>query len=190
VAISSSIRRFIVAATSDGGLPVKPPRAAGISAMFCSGTAPENSPASRAVSSAEVTPWPETSIAKQADAVAADREEAHQIAADMARGAQQQRDPRRPETAVALAHQRLLQLARLHEVAVERVMHRLQPGQRVADEPVLFLQLALHPQDALAGGDAGAQLVGVDRLGQEVVGALPRPWATASFSVFEVSRMK
>ena len=50
---------------------------------------------------------------KQADAPVVDREDADQIAANMAAGLQEQGDLRPAEVVVAHRHQRLLQLARL-----------------------------------------------------------------------------
>ena len=98
-------------------------------------------------------------------------EETHQIAADMARGLQQKRDLHRPELAEPFAHQALLQLARLDQVAVDGIVDQPQFGQRLGQQAVVVGQLPLHADDAVPGRDPGAQFIAGDGLGQEIVGA-------------------
>ena len=60
------------------------------------------------------------------DSLRRDYETAHQITPDMARGAQQQRGRSRTEIPKPVADKGLLQLARLNQIAVERIIKFLQ----------------------------------------------------------------
>ena len=103
------------------------------------------------------------------------RKEPDQIAPDMPRRPQHQRQLPGAELLVPLPQQGLLQLLGLDQVAVERVVDPLQLVQRFGDQIVLLLELGLHVKNAFARLHAGAQFVGVHRLGQEIVGPAVEP---------------
>ena len=109
------------------------------------------------------------------DAADVDRKEADQIAADMARGPQRQRHLRIAETAVTFLDQRLLQLAGLDQIAVDRIVERLQLAQRRGELAVLLLHRMFHGQDAFARGQPRPQFVAVHRFRQKIIGAALQP---------------
>ena len=103
------------------------------------------------------------------------RVKANQIAADPPRRAQQLRNPRRPDPNLAFADQRLLQLLRLDQVAVDGIIKLLQFMQRVRDQPVLARQFPVHAVHAVARRQTGAQFAGIHRFRQEIIRPADQP---------------
>ena len=89
----------------------------------------------------------------------------------MARRAQQQADLDLAEPPGAFAHQPLLQLARLAQVAGHHLLRLAQVGKRGLKGLVRGLQPVLHVDHALAGRKAGQQLGPRHGLGQDIVRA-------------------
>jgi hypothetical protein len=102
--------------------------------------------------------------------VIVDAEAADEVAANPPRVPQQQRGARPAIVAYTVADQGLLQLPRLDQVAVERIVEFLQFDEGRDDDLVLRQQLGLHGEHAFPGAQAGAKLVRGDGFGEEIVG--------------------
>ena len=112
---------------------------------------------------------------KETDPFDARGKEPDQIATHMPAGFQKQRHLGRAEGAEPFPHQRLLEPARLCQIAVDQVVKPAQFPQGRLQGAVAVTQGFLHPQDAFAGGDARAQLCRIDGLGKVIVGPHVQP---------------
>ncbi len=108
-------------------------------------------------------------------------EEADEIATNMAGRLEQKRDCGRAKIPKPITHQRLLHLARLVEITVERIVEAADFFQRHRDQPVLVAQFPFHLEHPVAGIDPGAQLFGIDRFAQKIVRPNIKPLCHRAF---------
>jgi hypothetical protein len=94
---------------------------------------------------------------------------------DMACRPHQDRCPALAKVALAVTDQILLQLPRLDQVTVKRIVKFLKFRQCRSDQAVLFHQFGLHAQDTLASPQPGAQFIRADGFGQKVIGPCLQP---------------